>query len=241
MRDALNSIRLSHYFLFFVVFYAALSILIPSTTLERGALTLFSVNSFLFGFYISPIFSGQKKRIDDIHRMIRIEASHLYSIALWSKKLEKDAHHAFVQDLSSYSESAYANRDVQGEQDFEKLMGTLISYAGKQDAVHREIMKSSFKLQENRSEINRLLNEKVYRNEWIVMMILFSITISFILLIELPDVSYVHFIPPILCAGLTMLMVILAKMSMLSHKRALSIWEPLNNLPKSRFYRVNEA
>ena len=32
----------------------------PGIKFESGALTLFSVNSFLYGFYISPILGAQK-------------------------------------------------------------------------------------------------------------------------------------------------------------------------------------
>jgi hypothetical protein len=87
-----------------------------------------------------------------------------------------------------------------------------------------------FAVQQNRAEIKLLLESKVYSNEWIVMGILFTITIAFILFTRLPGIMILQTIPAILCAGLSMLIIILIKMSTLTHKRAKTIWVPLREL-----------
>jgi hypothetical protein len=43
----------------------------------------------------------------------------------------------------------------------------------------------------------------------------------------------------LLCTGLTMLVVILIKLSTLTHKRAKRIWDPYKKLIDSRFYRID--
>jgi len=68
-------IRLSTYFWICFILFLALSYLIPGYKFDSGALTLFSVNSFLYGFYISPILAAQKARIDNLHQIIRAEAN----------------------------------------------------------------------------------------------------------------------------------------------------------------------
>lgn len=46
----LNKIRLSYYFIILFVLFAVIEIFIPHLKFDGGALTLFSVNSFLYGF-----------------------------------------------------------------------------------------------------------------------------------------------------------------------------------------------
>jgi hypothetical protein len=70
------------------------------------------------------------------------------------------------------------------------------------------------------------------------MIILFSITITFISIIEIPDVLFLQFIPPVLSSGLTMLIIILLKKSTLSHKKARNIWKPMELLANSNFEQL---
>src|SRR5690606_19974972 len=64
---------------------------IPRTKFDAGALTLFSVNSFLYGFYIAPILAGQKARIEELHKLIRAEANALFAIMLQVKTLSDES------------------------------------------------------------------------------------------------------------------------------------------------------
>ena len=65
MQKLLLKIRLSAFFWIFLLTYIALSFAIPHTKFESAALTLFSVNSLLYGFYIAPILAAQKSRIEE--------------------------------------------------------------------------------------------------------------------------------------------------------------------------------
>lgn len=236
----LYKIPLTNYFIFLIIIFFTISYFTHGIELNRATLTLFSVNSFLYGFYISPIVRAQRDRIDTLHKLVRIEASKLYEIALYSVRLEPAQHKRYMHKLKNYTQAAYLDHDTQAEAEFQDYMGELIKYDGDQKDPYKEILKQSFYIQQTRTEINRLLTDKVYRNEWLVMMILFSITITFILMIQLPENSLLEAVPPILCAGLSMLTVILVKMSTLSHKRARSIWDPLKTLIDSRFHYINK-
>ena len=67
MRELLlTKIRLSQYLVGLFIFFCLLVILLPHVSFSSGALTLFSVNSFLYGFYISPILGAQKARIEEL-------------------------------------------------------------------------------------------------------------------------------------------------------------------------------
>jgi len=78
----LKKIRLSYYFIIFFIFYAILSVALPRYEFAGPALTIFSVNSFLYGFYISPILSAQKARIEELHKIIRSEANAIFAMML---------------------------------------------------------------------------------------------------------------------------------------------------------------
>lgn len=72
MKKILN-IRLSYlYPTLFVLFFLALTRFTP-TKLTAGQLALYSVNTFLFGFYFSPLLSAQKGRVDELIKTVRKE------------------------------------------------------------------------------------------------------------------------------------------------------------------------
>lgn len=86
----LNKIRLTQYFIILFIVYLLIVFFAPHLQFSSGALTLFSVNSFLYGFYIAPILSAQKGRIEDLHRIVRAEANAIFAMVLSIKKLPKD-------------------------------------------------------------------------------------------------------------------------------------------------------
>lgn len=64
-------------------------LILPSIKFDSGALMLFSVNSFLYGFYISPILGAQKARVEDLHKIVRSESNAIFAMVLSLKKLPK--------------------------------------------------------------------------------------------------------------------------------------------------------
>jgi hypothetical protein len=121
-----------------------------------------------------------------------------------------------------------------GVKEFDSLVSLIVGYEGDKKDPHKEMLKSAFAVQQNRAEIKLLVESKVYSNEWVVMSILFAITIAFILFTRLPDLPLLQAIPAILCAGLSMLIIILIKMSTLTHKRAKTIWVPLREMANAK-------
>jgi hypothetical protein len=237
----LKKVRLSTYLLFFLGSYTIVAICVDKVPLDRAALTLFSANSFLYGFYISPIVKSQNDRIERLQQLVSKEATKIYEVALYSKRLTADAHRETLRLLKRYTKSVSRHEDyTQGEREYKKFMSYLIDYDG--DGIgkdqYKEMMKASFAIQQNRVEIDLTLKNKVYKNEWIVMLILFSITITFISIIEIPDILFLKLIPPVLSSGLTMLIVILLKKSTMTHKKAKDTWKPMELLADSNFYQL---
>jgi uncharacterized membrane protein YagU involved in acid resistance len=56
----LKKIRLSWFFVIFFLIFVVLSYRLPKIKFDGSALTLFSVNSFLYGFYLAPLLAAQK-------------------------------------------------------------------------------------------------------------------------------------------------------------------------------------
>jgi hypothetical protein len=84
-----------------------------------------------------------------------------------------------------------------------------------------------------------LMGNKVYAHEWMVILVLFSITLGFVLLLEIGDSAILILVKALLCTGLSMLLVILAKLSTLTHKKAKQIWDPFKKLASTHFYRID--
>ena len=75
--------------------------------------------------------------------------------------------------------------------------------------------------------------------EWMIILVLFSITLSFVMLMNAGTGYIYDFLAAFLCTGLTMLLIILVKMSTLSHKKAKQVWDPYKKLIDSHFYRID--
>lgn len=236
----LLKLRLSWWFFLFLFIFTALSFMISGANFNAAALTLFSVNSFLYGFYISPILAGQKQRIDDLSKTVRAEANALFAMLITTKKLPKISRNKLQAMFEVYMMASFNERKpAAGEEQYEELISYCLKYEGKDPATIEKILNGLVANQQNRSQIALLLGNKVYSNEWWIMLVLFSITLGFVLFFDVHDNFWMHLVKALLCTGLSMLMINLVKFSTLSHKRAKHIWDPLDNLKTSRFRRID--
>src|SRR5688572_1426346 len=106
----LLKIRLSwFFFIFFAVFLLA-TYLIDGVSFSPQALTLFSVNSFLYGFYISPVLMAQKGRIDELGKIIRAEANSLFDILIKTKKLPEKSRNLIQDMCADYMTASFRQR-----------------------------------------------------------------------------------------------------------------------------------
>lgn len=240
MKDVLlNKIRLSWYLCGLLVVYAILTLTLPRTTFASGALTLFSVNSFLYGFYIAPILSAQKSRIEELHRIVRSETNALFSIMLKVKSLPSAAKDTLQETIEMYIKQTYRKQPDAAEVSYEKLITYCLEYKGADKQHVDTVLDMIVANQQNRTLMNMQLRNAVYSNEWIVMFVLFSITLGFILFIDTGNQIIFRFVTAFLCTGLTMLLIVLVKLSTLTHKKAKQIYDPLKKLHKTKFYRFD--
>jgi hypothetical protein len=236
----LTKIRLSAYFAFFLLLYTLLSLKLPRLKFDSAALTLFSVNSFLYGFYIAPILGAQKSRIEELHKIVRSEANALFSLVLKLKKLPEELRNTLQQMVKDYIKAEVsAHKIPRGEAEYEALITYCLEYRGKEDDSIDETLDALVANQQNRTNLIMQLSNKVFNNEWMVMLILFFITLGFILLLDIGNSIVLQIVRAFLCTGLTMLLIILIKLSTLTHKKAKQIWDPLKKLADTHFYRID--
>jgi len=222
------------------VTYAIVISFIPQIKFEGGALTLFSVNSFLYGFYISPIINAQKARIEELHKIVRSEANAIFAMAILVAKLPDKFREKIHMMLLNYLDHAMRHRKpAGGEEKYEEMIAFCLSYKGSHQAEIDKLLDKLITNQQNRTNYAMQLNNKVYSNEWMIMLILFSVTLSFILLLDTGGDYIYRILAALLCTGLSMLLIILTKMSTLTHKKAKQIWDPYKKLIDSRFYRID--
>ena len=232
-------IRLSVFFWVFLILYGVLAFTIPHVKFDSAALTLFSVNSFLYGFYIGPILSGQKARIEELHRIVRSEANAVFAMALTTNKFPDKLHKQMLGSIKAYVSMLYASKSVSGgEEEYEGLIRECVNYKGDEPGVSK-LLDQLVANQTNRSNLALQIANKVFSNEWWIMLVLFSITLSFVLLLDVGGNPLLKVIKALLCTGLSMLLAILVKLSTLTHKKAKTMWEPLKKLTETKFYRID--
>lgn len=236
----LVKIRLSVYFWCLFVVYLVLSETVTGHKFDAGALTLFSVNSFLYGFYISPILGAQKTRIEELHKIVRAESNALFSMVLDLKKLPDDLRNHLQAMIKDYIHAKLRQRGKNsGEKEYEAIISYCVDYKGAHKDAVDETLDALVSNQQNRTNLNMQVNNKVFTNEWQIIAILFSITLGFILSIEIPHSLVLNIVRALLCTGLTMLVIILIKLSTMTHKKAKQMWEPLRKLVETNFYRTD--
>jgi hypothetical protein len=236
----LRKIRLSWYFIIFLATYGILAITLPEQKFDSGALTLFSVNSFLYGFYIAPIMSGQKARVEELHRVVRSEANAIFAMAIRLKKLPDDLRNKLQKELTEYLEvSSEQQRIAEGEKEYEDLITLCLDHKGGHREEVDKLLNDLIENQKNRTQFSMMMSNRVFSHEWIVILVLFTITLGFVLMIDVGSSPVLLIIKAFLCTGLSMLLIILAKLSTLTHKKARQIWDPYKKLISTHFYRID--
>lgn len=212
----------------------------PAFTFEGGALTLFSVNSFLYGFYISPILGGQKSRIEELHKIIRSEANALFAMQLKLKRLPTDLRSNLQDMFVAYTKAkTRGQKSTSGEKEYETIISYCLNYHGSHQDEIDKVLDLVVANQQNRTQFTMQMSNKVYSNEWMIMFILFSITLGFIVLMDVSSSPLLYAVKALLCTGLTMLIVILIKLNTLTHKKARQMWQPFHKLIDTHFYRFD--
>jgi len=236
----LTKIRLSYYFIILFVIFAAFVILVPHIKFDSGALTLFSVNSFLYGFYISPILGAQKSRVEDLHKTVRFESNAIFAMIIGLAKLPKELRENIKDMFVDYLKSCVKQQKPgEGEEKYEAIIQYCLYYEGEYKEEMNKLLDKVVANQQNRTNFAMQMVNRVFSNEWMIIIMLFTVTLSFILLLDTGNIFIYKILAALLSTSLGMLLIILAKMSTLTHKKAKQIWDPYKKLIETRFYRID--
>lgn len=206
--------------------------------LSAGQLALFSANSFLYGYYFGPLLSAQKLRVQDMQKIVYQEALVIYGILTQSHMLKPYDRHELKVKLKVYIDSVIGKKFKIDNPKYDELLEFASSKRFEGNDTMKDIYNRIAKTQEDRENLALLYSQKLFSHEWIVLFILFSITIFFVLQIDYGQSLLFNAIAASLCTGLTMLIVILAKYSTLLHKEAKSLWNPMKQLVRDHFEDV---
>ena len=237
MLKSLLKIRLSILAPSFFAFFAVLVFIVPRQVLSPGQLALFSVNSFLFGYYFGPLLSAQKSRVAGLNALTRQEEMTILDILSQAHLLKKEStRHTLKVKLKAYLDSIIGNYHISADNAYyDELLYWLKHQEGEDQQVLDQIYNEVSKTQDHRSDISNLLVSKVYSHEWLVVTVLFSITLYFSVMTNFGDSLFFGFMLAVLCAGLCMLMAILIKFATLSHKESRRMWDTLKELDAKHF------
>lgn len=242
MLQSLLKIRLTYiYPILFLFFMLLLSVMHPQK-LTPGQLALYGVNSFLFGFYFMPLLSAQKGRVDALGRTIRQETMTILDILTQSHLLKPQVRHDLKLRLKVYIDSIYKNRGICADNVYyDELLHFTKQDKFKGESVMDTIYGRVCKTQENRDNINNFLRAGVFSHEWLVAVVLFFITIYFVMQTDYGNVLFFRGLLAILCTGLSLMLIILLKFATLTHKQAKRVWEPMHLLVLGHFEDVDQV
>lgn len=236
----LKKVRLSAYYPVFFFLFLAIILATPKISLSGGQLTLLTVNSFLLAFYLGPIMSAQKQRLDDLAKVVRNEAIVFFSIAVQSQDMTPEVKREVKGMAKKYLESCVHTRDVaEGEKEYENLLRYCIDYKGKSQEKVDKVQQILVDNQQNRSQLSSLLQAQVYSHEWFVLIVLSAITIAYVVVIDYGHNILLNAVAALLCTGLSLLLLILEKLNSLTHKKAKPIWHPFEKLLDTDFKRID--
>lgn len=235
LRRLLN-IRLTYIYPSLFIMYMLVLRFVDRLALTPGQLALFSVNSFLFGYYFGPILAAQKSRVDVMSKAVRSEVMLLLDVLAQSHFLTEKQRLQIKELIARYVDSIVDNPKVRAENPhYDELLQYVTKGKHREDVVMQGIYNRLQKSQENRDTLNSLYGSSVFSHEWMVLFVLFSVTLFFILQIDYGNVLLFQALAAILCTGLTLLMVILIKYSTLTHKQAKRMWVPMREFRAQHF------
>lgn len=237
----LLKVRLRWFFFILLAAFLGLTCVVPTIEQFNPSLaTLLIVAALMYGFFTATILTAQKRRIEELNKTIRAEANTIFDILIATRKLPEQSRNLIQDMCADYVTASFRQRKpAEGELEYERLISYCLDYQGKEPEVVETILDKLVANQANRSRLAMQLNNRVYANEWWILLVLFAVTLGLIMALNVPGGLLGQFIKALLSTDISMLMLNLLKLSTLTHKKAKEIWQPLNTLKTSRFRRFD--
>lgn len=236
----LLNIRLSYIYPALLVIFMVILTKITPSKLTTGQLALYSVNTFIFAFYFSPILTAQKARVEGLNQAIRHDVMSILDILAQSHLLSNTHRHELKLRLKIYVDSINHNPKVSADNSYyDELLRYTKQEKFKDDSVMDAIYSSVSKTQEDRDSMQSLYMNNVFSHEWLVVLVLFGVTLFFVMQTNYNGLLMFRVLLAILCTGLTLMLIILIKYATLTHKQAKRIWQPVDTLIENHFEDVD--
>ena len=231
----LSRIRLSLYTPVLFLFFLAVITYTPKINLLVSYIALFSASIVLLGFYLNPLLISTKNRIEELVFLISLEASVFFNIGLELEEVN-DPHRKKIFELSKKYLKKKVNNDDSKKSDDEYFAIVNYCLTHKKDKSLYKILTLLSENNKNRARIAMQLRSKVYTSEWLVIIMLYLVSVGFIALIDLsPHSLAINSIAALLTTAISFALLYLWKLSNLTHKKAVDMWQPFIELIKSNF------
>jgi Fe2+ transport system protein B len=230
--------RLTLYLPIFFIIVFVLFDVVPEVTINSIGVVLFAINTLLLGLFVGSTINGAKGRIEKLAVQIRQESITFYKAMFTANDLPDDVHLLFRQGVESYlKHKNHSMRVDAGRDDYEALIALCVAH-NKQPAAQK-LLDSLVDNEQNRTQIAMQLRSKVFSHEWLTIFVLYGISMAFLLTFDygeslLPKVAAAAF-----GACLSLSLMILWKLSTLTHKKAWQIWEPYVRLIATHFQELD--
>lgn len=166
----------------------------------------------------------------------------MLDILTQSHLLSEGMRHKLKIKLAVYLRDEIGNEQITADNRFyDELLYYTKQAKGEDQAVMNVIYERLAKTLSNRDTLNNLFATRIYSHEWLVVTVLFGITLFFATQTDFGHSFLFGVMLAILCTGLTLLMVIIIKFGTLTHKEAKRMWQPLHDLVKNHFDDVKPS
>ena len=218
--------------IYFILFFI-LALLIKPIGLDGGLLTLLSVASFLFGFYIAYAINRAKDRHKSVLDQLRSADGLFINCKIQMEVFDDSVQKEFIKKVDYYLTTSVDYKLIDTEKsspEFFEIIDYVTNLKTKNDResqARANVIGELENLSEKRTILEILAKDKISRTEWIVIISLFLILLYFLYNISIVGFSG-YVIKSVLATTFALLLILLSKFDNLSWKENRWIWEPLS-------------
>lgn len=223
--------------IYFSLFLAG-TLFVKGRGLTTGSLTLLSVTSFIFGFYIAYAINRAKDRHKIILDQLRTADGLFINSKIQIEVYDKDIQKKFIKKIDDYLTTSVDYKLIDTEKaspEFFEIIEFVTSLKPKnnlQSSARSSVISSMEDLSEKRTLLEIASKDRISKLEWIIIFLLFFMLIYFIFNLDIFGFSG-DILKAILSTTLAMLLVLLSKLNNITWKENRWIWEPLGRTFRS--------
>jgi hypothetical protein len=223
--------------IFFTIIFVLIALFFKGNGINTSNNNLMALSTFMFGIFVAFSIASAHDKIRKVNEFTNAEEGNtifLYkSLSLWGEDIQQKIQQLIDEYLIDQID--YKLQDFRySSKSFMKLFDFVINIECKNDAqktIYENIINTLEDSLKNRKQVESLVKERMALVEWVSIIILLLVNISF--MFNMNDGSIINIFSTILLsvASIT-LVLILRSLDSLNWKESTWIWEPLENLFK---------